>query len=265
MRSDFEPIIVSTPWDNESIKLFCLHDIHKGSKQHDDKKYAAVKRMILSDPTAYCVIVGDMIENAIPGSKSDVFYQSLPPHEQKMWVVDELKDYGSRVLAVVDGNHERNRSTKICGMFPLYDACVMAGIETIYRPHFAVLDIGVGTRRDTGTKKQVRYVGYLVHQATNQVRFGSPDMVEGFDFFVSGHDHQPKDAPRGKLIYDTSNKMLRQKDVEYIDCGAFMSFGDYTSDSGGRPAAQKMYRFEMSGMQKDCGIQTVGFHVPTTR
>ena len=75
MRSDFEPIIVSTPWGNESIKLFCLHDIHKGSKQHDDKKYAAVKRMILSDPTAYCVIVGDMIENAIPGSKSDVFYQ----------------------------------------------------------------------------------------------------------------------------------------------------------------------------------------------
>lgn len=265
MRSDYEPIIVSTPWENESIDLYFLHDIHKGSAMHDDVKYNAVKQMILNDDRAYCVIIGDMIENATPNSKSDVFYQTIPPHEQKEWSVDQIRDFGGKLLAVVDGNHERNRSTRSCGMFPLYDACARVGMEDIYRPHFAVIDIGVGTRRDTGSKKQVRYVGYLVHQATDQVRFGSPDMVEGFDFFVSGHDHQPKDKPRGKLIYDTSNKKLRQQDIEVINCGAFMFFGDYGSDSGRRPPSQKMYTLELSGTAKPCGIQSHGFHVPTTK
>ena len=265
MRSDFEPIIVSTPWENEAIRLYPIHDIHKGSNQHDPTKYKELKKKILTDPNAYCVIVGDAIENAVPNSKSDVFYQTIPPHEQKEWIVGEMEELRDRILAVVDGNHERNRSTRICGMFPLYDACARVGIEDIYRPHFAVLDIGVGQRADTGSKKQVRYVGYIVHQATEQVRFGSVDSVEGFDFFISGHTHQPLDKPHGKLIYDTSNKMLREKDVENINCGAFMIYGDYASDTGRSPTAQKLYRFDFDGRRKENGIQTIGFHVTTAR
>ena len=264
MRSDYEPIIKSTPWENESIRLYPIHDIHKGSRTHDATKYGELKKKILADPNAYVVFVGDAMENVVQGSKGDIFYQDIPPHEQKEWIASEFRDFAGRILAVVDGNHERNRSTARCGLFPLYDACARVGIEDLYRPHFAVLDIGVGKRVNT-TNKQVRYVGYIVHQATEQVKFGSPDMIEGFDFFVSGHDHQPKDRPRGKLIYDTSNKTLREKDVEHINCGAFMIYGDYAADTGRRPSAQKMYRFEFSGKQKENGIQTVGFHVSTTR
>lgn len=265
MQDDYKPILFNTPKEYDFIRLYFLHDIHKGSELHDEKKFDAIKKLITEDERAYCVVIGDTIENAIPNSKSDVFYQTLPPHEQKEWIAKQLSDLDSKVIAVVDGNHERNRSTKVCGMFPLYDACAIARIENRYRPHFALVDIGVGERKNTTKGKQVHYVGYVVHQAKNQVHFGSPDMVEGIDFFVSGHDHQPTDRPRGKLIYDTSNKTLRQKDVEYINCGAFMSFGGYGSDSGRRPTAQKMYTLILDGKQKECGIRSEGFHVPTRR
>ena len=259
MNSDYKPILVSTPWDNDGISLYFLHDIHRGSAQHDQKKWNAVKKLILDDPKAYCVFIGDALENAVPNSKGDVFYQTEAPHEQKMWFRDQLIDLRERTLAVIDGNHEKNRSTKNCGMFPLYDACVMAGIENAYRPHFALVDIGVGRHKDAGTKKQVRYFGYLVHKAAQQVKFGSADALEGIDFFAYGHDHQPADRPRGKLVYDSSNKKLRQKDVEVINCGAYLTYGGYAADAAHRVSAQKLYKLELSGDRKT--IRSVGFHV----
>ena len=54
--------------------------------------------------------------------------------------MNELRD---RIIAVVSGNHEQNRATKICGLFPLYDACCWARIQDRYRENFAVVDIGV--------------------------------------------------------------------------------------------------------------------------
>jgi predicted phosphodiesterase len=259
MQSDYTPIIYSTPWDYDQISLYFLHDIHRGSAQHDHKKWNAVKKLILDDPRAYCVLIGDALENAVPNSKSDVFYQTEPPHEQKMWFRDQLVDLHDKTLAVLDGNHERNRSTKTCGMFPLYDACVMAGLEAFYRPHFALIDIGVGRHKDAGTKKQVRYFGYLVHRATQQVKFSSADQLEGIDFFAYGHDHNPADRPRGKLVYDSSNKKLRHKDVEVINCGSYTSYGGYAPDAGHRIPAQKLYKLELSGDRKS--IRSIGFHV----
>lgn len=264
MQDDFKPIIVSTPWENESIRLYPIHDIHKGSRMHDATKYGALKKMILADPNAYVVFIGDAMENVVQGSKGDIFYQDIPPHEQKEWIASELRDFKDRVLAVVDGNHERNRSTARCGMFPLYDACARVGIEDLFRPHFALLDIGVGRRIDS-PKKQVRYVGYITHQATEQVKFGSPDGIEGIDFYLSGHTHQPLDKPHGKLVYDTSNKTLRQKDVDHINCGAFMIYGDYGADAGRRPTSQKLYRLEMDGRSKPCGLSSKGFYVSTSK
>lgn len=259
MLSDYKPIVVSTPWEYDQITLYFIHDIHWGSEQHDQKKWNAVKKMILDDPRAYCVFVGDALENATPNSKGDVFYQTEPPHEQKMWFRDQLVDLKSHTLAVLDGNHERNRSTKTSGMFPLYDACVMAGIETLYRPHFALIDIGVGKHKDAGTKKQVRYFGYLVHRAKQQVHFSTADQLEGIDFFAYGHDHTPADRPRGKLVYDSSNKKLRHKDVEVINCGSFLQYGGYAPDAGHRVPAQKLYKLELCGDKKQ--IRSIGFHV----
>ncbi len=260
MQSDFTPIIFNTPWENDCIELYFIHDLHNGSAQHDAQKWTALKREIIANKRAYCVFVGDAMENAIPNSKGDVFYQTMPPHEQKMWFKDQLVDLKHQTIAVLDGNHEKNRSTKTCGMFPLYDACVMAGIENLYRPHFALVDIGVGTRSDTAKNtKQVRYVGYLVHRATSQVKFCSADMLEGIDFFAYGHDHQPVDRPRGKLIYDPQNKKLRQKDVEVINCGSFLTYGGYASDAGYRVSAKKLYKLILFGCEKK--IQSVGFHV----
>lgn len=256
MNSDYKPILFNTAEDVKEIELYPLHDIHYGNTMHDYKRWDALKRMILDKPNRYVLWVGDMIENATRNSKGDIFYQEVPPHEQKMWLRDQFIDLKDRTIGIIPGNHEL-RSSKDAGMFPVYDAAVMAGIEDKYRSSFVFIDIGVGLK--SNKQRQVHYVGYCVHKATNQVKFGSVDAIDGIDFFISGHDHQPTDRPRGKLVYDAKNKCVAHKNVEYINCGSLMKYGGYAAEGGYRPSAQKLYCIKMSG-EKKC-IRTEGFYV----
>lgn len=259
MNSDYKPILFNAPSEAQFIEIYPLHDIHRGNVMHNIKTWEAHKKYILANPYRYVIWVGDMMENATRNSKSDVFYQTEPPHEQKYWLRDQFIELRERTIAILPGNHE-NRSNKDAGMFPVYDAAVMAGLEDRYRQSFMFVDVGVGDRRNTtrGTK-QVHYVGYCVHKATNQVKFSSADTIDGIDFFLSGHDHNPADRPRGRLCYDSHNKKITQRSVETINCGSFMDYGGYAAEGAYRPGSLKHYCLVLDGTSKR--IETRGFYI----
>ena len=258
VRSDFEPILINTPKEFAYIEVYAIHDLHFGNVAFDPRKWEAVKNEVLSVSNRYVIFVGDMMENAIPGSKSDVFTQTVPPQEQKEFIAKEMHDLADRTIAVVDGNHERNRVTKLTGLYPLYDCALIAGIGDRYRPHFAIADIGVGTRKKDPSQ-QTHYVVYAVHKAKDTKTYSSADFVDGIDAMVFGHTHSPQDIPRGKLVYDQKLKQIRQRSIETINAGSFMRYADYAVDSAYRPSSDKLYKFVFMGDEKRIG--TAGFYV----
>lgn len=259
MLDDFEPILFETPREFENIELYFLHDIHKGNALCDVKKWDAVKKEILSAPNRYAVFIGDALENAIPGSKNDIFTQTIPPQEQKEWFTEQLIDLRDRIAGGVDGNHEWNRSEKACGLYPLYDCFVIAGIKERYRPHFMFVDIGVGTSGKDPRHKQTHYVGYCVHVAKDMKNFSTADVIDGIDFFGYGHDHDPREHPRAKLVYDAKNKTVTQKSIETINSGSFLTYGGYAAQKAYRPVSDKIYKLVLSGREKK--IVSIGFYV----
>ena len=123
------------------------------------------------------------------------------------------------------------------------------------------MDIGVGQRSNGtgGIKRQNRYVGRLQHKAQNLTNFGTADAIEGIDFFVSGHTHKPMDKPLGKLVYDPFNKQIRERSVENIVGGNFLSYGRYGEREGYRPTSKKLFSLILDGRKK--GIETRGFYL----
>ena len=82
MQPDTKPIIFDAPAEFSEIEIYAIHDLHYGNRQYNLNKWKKLKEEILSQPNRYCVMVGDMMEMAIPGSKSDTFYQTVPPEMQ---------------------------------------------------------------------------------------------------------------------------------------------------------------------------------------
>lgn len=256
--SDEIPILIHLPIATEYADIYFVHDLHFGSELFDEKKWEKLKSTILSDDHAYVCVIGDVLENAIPNSKSNVFSQTHTPAEQKEWATQQLKDMASKVLAVVPGNHEHNRTTKVSGMFPLYDCCLLAGIGERYRDTIAFIDVAVGKYHGK-TTKQTHYFGQIQHTAKDLKNYHSSDYTDGIDFFASGHDHETKDKPRAKLVFDPRNKMVYKRNVECINCGSFCSFGGYGAKGAYRPQSDKVYKLRLFGNEKR--METTGFYV----
>jgi predicted phosphodiesterase len=219
MKSSRLPILVNLPDSITSAEIFLAADIHVGSAEFDERRWELFEEMI-QQPNSYVIFAGDQMEYATRSSKSDVYTQKLSPSQQKKWWVEHLRKYKDKVLCIVDGNHEFNRASKDADDFPLYDIALALGIEDRYRSEAAFVDI---------------------------------------DVFVSGHTHKPQDLPRPKLVYDTKNKAVSQKDVENIVCGHFLRYGGYGERAGYRPSSTKMYSVVLSGKKK--AIETRGFHI----
>lgn len=251
------PILCNLPKDIGFADIFFLHDIHFGSELFNEQKWKSLKKKIQENDVAYVCWIGDVMENAIPNSKSDVFTQKHSPAEQKEWATQEIFDLRNKTLAVVAGNHESNRTTKTCGLYPLYDICMLAGVDNKYRDAIAYLDIGVG--KVQGKNKQVHYFGQIQHVSRETKNYGYSDYTDGIDFFAFGHDHCPNDRPRAKIVFDQHNKVIYKRNIENINCGSFCEFGGYGAKSAYRPQSDKIYQLRLFAKEKK--METVGFYV----
>lgn len=252
---DFRPIVFDTPREFDFVDVHFINDLHYGSELFNERKWESFKKEILNNERAYLCWIGDLMENAIPGSKSDMFTQKHSPAEQKEWVTEQLHDLRNKTIAVAPGNHEYNRTTKASGLYPLYDCCLVAGISDKYRNTIAFVDVGVGARTTT---KQVRYFGQIQHKAKDVKTVCSADYTDGIDFFAFGHDHEPKDKPRAKLVFDPHNKTVYKRNVEVINNGSCCFFGGYGAENAYRPQSDKMYMLRLFGGQKK--MESTGFY-----
>jgi predicted MPP superfamily phosphohydrolase len=256
-----KPILFETPVEFDEIEIYPIHDLHYGNKQFDLDKWKKLKAEILAEPNRYCVMVGDLMEMAVPGSKSDMFTQTVPPEAQKEWIAYEMGELADRIIAVVSGNHEHNRATKICGLYPLYDACCWAKIQDRYRENFAVVDIAVGKRLGTNVR-QYHYAGFLTHKAKELKAWSTVDTLEGFDFMCYGHDHDPKEHSRAHLVYYAQNKNLKVKTVETVNVGSFLAYGGYAARAAYRPPSDKLYKIVLCPRNHtEKLMRTIGFYL----
>ena len=256
--SDMQPIICNLPREMEYADIYFIHDVHYGAELFSEKKWKALKSKIQADDNARVCWIGDLMENAIPNSKSDVFTQKYSTAEQKEWATEQLCDLRDKTIAVVPGNHEYNRTTKMCGLYPLYDCCLLAGVDDKYRNNIAFIDIGIGTKAKDN-RKQIHYFGQIQHKAKDIKAVCSADYTDGIDFFAFGHDHEAKDKPRAKLVFDGHNKVIYKRNVECLNSGSFCEFGGYGAREGYRPQSDKMYKLRIFGGKKD--MESTGFYI----
>lgn len=98
MKSSRVPIVINLPKDLERVEILLAADIHTGSAEFDEAKWAKFEEL-LKQPDKYVIFAGDQCEYATRSSKSDVYTQALSPSQQKRWWIEHLRAYKEKSSA----------------------------------------------------------------------------------------------------------------------------------------------------------------------
>lgn len=214
--------------------LYCLGDWHVGSKQCNETFIKQVIDEIKEDPDGYWVGLGDFMENAIIGSKSDVYTQTLPPKEQMEHVVELLSPIQDKGLFTISGNHE-SRTHRLVGLTPEEYISYQLGVKFMGFSCLASLQVAsknpntftIFAHHSTGG-------GYTPGGKVNKAE-SLRKIVPTADAIFSGHSHITSRIPF--TWYDAGRtRVLKHVGYNYV-IGSALEWGGSYAEEKAKPSA----------------------------
>jgi predicted phosphodiesterase len=219
------------PRDMQYLTLYPIADVHYGAGECMESEFKAYLKKIQDDPTAAVLLGGDLINNGIKSSVTNVYEERYSPHQQKKDMIALLEPIRSKVVAAVRGNHEY-RQVKETSTDVMDDVCRELGIEQNYAKDAAFVKVSLGTKHNG---KPATYMIYLTHGSGGGQLLGSglsrqdnyQLSIEGVDISVSGHTHKPTKTPSGRLVFDSRNNNIIRSNTLIFICTAWLDYGGY--------------------------------------
>lgn len=227
----------------DTVKLYPISDLHLGDGNTDLKMFRALVNTIKDTDNFYTVLVGDLINNAVVGSVSNSYEDTLTPHQQKRQLIEELKPIKDKILAVVPGNHEY-RSRKTTDTHIIYDICDSLNILDRYCDDEAVVKLSFG-KRNINNRRQC-YSLYLTHGSGGGKRPGSAiNNIEmaalsvNADVFIFGHYHKKIAYKNQYRNIDLNNNIITERERLFIVSSHWAEFfGGYAARGMFVPSAK---------------------------
>ena len=204
------------------LNIYPLGDVHIGSKECDMDLLKKWVEMVKNDPNGAVVIIGDMLNNGLRNSKTNVYEEVLSPMQQKEVCYELLNPIADKILAGCSGNHEY-RTVKEVGTNPLYDVFCRMRIEDRYRENVCFIKLTVGKQG----KNPNTYGVVLTHGRGKNKDEKWTYSVDGCDCFISGHTHLGTHQPMGKIRMDLTHNKVKTVGYQHIVVMPFQQYGGY--------------------------------------
>ena len=112
MGENMNCIKIDLPKELTEIEIHTLADLHMGDKFCDYQEINRQIEAIKNTPNAYCILNGDLMNNATKTSISDSYAEQLTPMQQIGQAVELLKPIRDKILSIQSGNHEKRTYRK---------------------------------------------------------------------------------------------------------------------------------------------------------
>ena len=238
--------------DIDHCNIIPLSDIHVGDSFFNEKKYLKMIKWIENNKDVYVTLGGDLINNAIIGSVSDIYGEVKTPSQAKKWVVNSLMPIKDRILGVVRGNHE-NRSKKLTDWDITED--IASELDAPYNAESLYINIKLGNYRNRG---RVNYTMFLNHGAGGGSTPGGransvykANKIVLADLYVVGHYHNMITFPDTIFVPDLKHRRLEQIKRMYVVSGSYTEYGGYAEDAMFAPGKTGCPRIYLSGTSKN--------------
>jgi predicted phosphodiesterase len=256
-------IKIDLPRELTSVELHPFADEHIGDEHCDIKRLMQRIEYVKNTPNAYCILNGDIIDNATRTSIGDTYAQVFSPMEQLEKAVEIFSPIREKCLCITHGNHE-NRTYKSEGINLSYLLANQLGLDDRYTPTSAVLFIRLGAyssgmkeSNGSGKIRKVCYTGYVLHGSGGGRKEGGKanrlaDMASiiDADFYIHSHTHLPMVMKQAFHRIDERNSAVALVDKLFVNTAANLKYGGYGEAQEFKPSSTDTPVIYLSGSKK---------------
>lgn len=247
--------------DLEHLYILPISDFHTGDRLFNEEKLQEFLEWAIKED-AYLILGGDLINNALKDSVSDVYSSILSPSEQLERATEIFRPFKERILGAVAGNHEF-RSIRNCNFDPAGELIYRLGgqelAHRIYDPDGIAIIIRLG-KAGNGQGKTI-YTLYVTHGTGSGRRVGSrannlDDMsnIIDVDIYINFHTHSEIAFNYDYFRIDERHNSLQVVKKSYVKGGSFLNWGGYAERKGYKPGHIGAPRIRLNGLRKDCHV-----------
>lgn len=246
------------PAELKAIEIHTFADEHVGDEQSDIERLKQRIEYVRTTPNAYCILNGDLMDNATKSSIGDVFAQEFNPMAQLAKAAELFGPIADKILAITPGNHER-RTYKNEGIDLSFLIASQIGCSTKYTKTSALLVIRFGSpRRKHGDKaRKMCYTLYCLHgsgggrkEGAKAIRLADMASIIDADIYVHSHTHLPMIFKQGFHRVDVTNNSVANVTHLFVNTGANLSYGGYGELAEFKPSCTDTPVIYLDGCEK---------------
>lgn len=248
-------IKIELPSELTQIELHTFADEHIGDEHSDIKRVLQRIEYVKNTPNAYCILNGDIIDNATKTSIGDVYTQTCNPMEQLERAVAIFEPIKDKILCITHGNHE-NRSYKKEGINISRLIATQLGLVDRYTPTSATLFIRLG-KEPRNHNRKFRYTVYVLHgsgggrkEGAKAIRLADLAGIIDTDIYIHSHTHLPMIMKQAFHRIDNNNSKVILVDKLFVNTAANLTYGGYGEAGAFKPSSTDTPIIYLSGTKK---------------
>lgn len=219
-------------------------------------------RAIADDPNAYVILNGDILNNAVKASPSDIYGEIMSPIDQLTYVTTLFGPIQDRILAITTGNHE-SRTYKQDGIDIMRLFARQIGKEDRYAAEGILVFLRFGAVRKndkdaSGKPRRVRYTIYTTHgsgggrkEGAKAIRLADMASIVDADIYLHSHTHLPMIMRQAFYRINEPSSTAALVDKLFVNTGAFLDYGGYGQTYEYKPSSKETPVLRLSGVRKD--------------
>lgn len=240
-------ISVDLSQELETVEIHIFADEHIGDPNSEIQKIKERIDYVASHENAFCVLNGDIIDNATKTSLGDVYSQRLKPMEQLEKACELFLPIKDKILAITRGNHEAR--TYIREGIDLSKLMAKEfGILDRYSTGAAFIFLRFGKQRGRKTRgRPENFTIFLVHgtgtgrkEGAKAIRLADMASIADADIYIHAHTHLPMIFKESHFRVEKNNHAIKLTDRLFVNAASNLAYGGYGEEKEYKPNSLQM-------------------------
>lgn len=239
----------------KEVEIHTFADLHIGEAGCDLKGIKAHIEEVKNKENAFAILNGDLINNALKTSISDIYDETMTPSEEIKLCIELFNPIKDKILCITSGNHE-DRTKNNTSISPMEFIAAKLGISDKFAQIGAVIFLRFGWNQKR--KRKQWYSIYTTHgrgggrkEGGKANRLAEMASIVDVDIYIHSHTHLPMIIKEGFYRSDFINSSVSYVDKLFVNTSSMLDYGGYGQVGEFKPNSKHNPVIILNGENKD--------------